>query len=633
MAADVTSLISNAQGYTTSLVTQATNAMQQAVTTAGSIGYSVPNYTLATLPNLPSATIDLTLPTLTDATMEAPPEPTDGLVFQDIPTMDAGVAPSLAATLPTITLPTDPSQLAAFTDVAPAINTSIAFPDPPAALLDPLLDAPTFADHAVPDAPQVLLPSFTATAPVDGTVAPTNLDTVFGNSYASAAPSMQAAVAGYVDSMMAKYNPQYSAQMSAIEAQLSKYLAGGTGLNAAAENAIYERSKSKVNAEALRVRDQALADAATRGFTMPSGALLSATQQARQGGADNNARAAAEIVVMQAEMEQKNLQFAVTTSTGLRTSMLNAALSYMQNLSTINGQALEYGKTVLNAVVETYNTAVKAFEVKLEAYKADAMVYETRLKAAMAGVELYKAEIDALQALTTVDHAEIEIYRARIESLVSVSNLYRTQIEAVQGRVGLEKLKLEMFQAQVQTYATQVQAKSAEWQGYTAAIGGQTAKAQVYETQVRAFGAQVNAYQAVVSAKAEVIRAAAATNQARASQYQAQMSGYSTLVQARGEVARTKIENQRQVILAYQAKVQAQIGNAQVQQSYYKAAADVAIARAEGDIKAQIAGIDSQRAFNTTISQLGTANANIFANLASSALSGMNTLVAQTAAS
>jgi hypothetical protein len=627
----VETLIGDARVYAAELTAKAESAMGDAIALAGAVGYSIPNYAIATMPTLPAASIDTTLPTLMDATMEVPPEPGAAMVFQDIPAINAGVAPTMTATLPTITLPTDPSQLATFTGTAPAINTSFVFPDPPSELMNPTFTAPTLPDRVAPDAPQILLPSFTAVAPVDSTVAPTNLDTVFGNSYASAAPGMQAAISGYVDSMLAKYNPQYATQMAAIEAQLTKYLQGGTGLNAAAENAIYERSKGKANAEALRVRDQAINDAAARGFTLPNGALLSAIQQARQGGADNNARAAAEIVAMQAEMEQKNLQFAVTTSANLRTTILNAALSYMQNLTTINGQALDYAKTVLNAIVETYNTAVKAFTVKLDAYRADAQVYETRLKAAMSSVELYKAEIDALQALTTVDHAKIEIYRARIDTLNSLANVYRSQIDAVQGRAGLEKLKLEMFQTQVQTYSAQVQAKNAEWQGYTAAINGQTAKVQIFDSQVRAYSAQISGYQALISAQAETIRAAATTNQARATQYQAQLSGFGTLVQARGEVARTKLENQRQVIVAYQAKVQAQIGNAQVQQGYYKAVAEVAIAQADGKIKAQLGGIESQRAFGETIARLGTANANVFSGLASSSMAGMNTLTAQVA--
>ena len=626
-------LISDARGYTSGLTSQAQSALNSATNAVSAIGYLSPNATAAALPDKPTATIDTTFPNMASVTLDLPDEPSATLVFQDIGTFDAGAAPTFSQTAPTVTLPNAPSSVADFTQGAPSVNTSIAFPEPPSQLLAPLIDAPTLPTRTEPDAPQVMLPSFTSVAPIDTTSAPTNIQASFENSYATAAPSTVTMLEGYVDAMLAKYNPQYASQMTAIENQLTKYLAGGTALNANVENAIYERAKSKNSADAQRVRDQALNDSASRGFTIPGGALLSAIQQARQAGADNNAKAATDIAIAQAEMEQKNLQFAVSTSLDLRKTLLQATLSYHQNLIAINGQALDYAKTVMNAIIEVYNTAVKAFTVKLESYKADAVVFETRLKAAMSGIELYRSQIAALEALANVDKSKVDIYRARIEALTSLSNVYRAQIEAVQGRVGLEKLKLDVFQSQVQAYSTQVQAKSAEWQGYTAAIGGQTAKAQMFASQVQAYAAQVNGYKSTVEAKAEIVRAAATTNQARATQYQALMNGYQTVVQARGEKARTQIEGQRETIMAYKAKVESAISVASLQQSYYKVTSDVAIANAANSLKAQIAAVESQRAFGQTLAQLGTANATIYGNLAGSAMAGMNTLAAETVAS
>jgi hypothetical protein len=437
---------------------------------------------------------------------------------------------------------------------------------------------------------------------------------------------------GQVDAMLSKHNPRYHEQMAKIETQLAKYLEGGTGLSASVENAIYERARSKNNAETRRTRDTALLDAAGRGFTLPTGALMSLIQRSRQAGADNNAVAAREIVVMQAEMEQKNLQFAVTTSTGLRTAMLSAALNYHQNLISINGQALDYAKARLGAMIEVYNIAVKAFEAKLDAYKAEASVYEVRLKASLAGIELFKAEIDALQALANVDKSKIDVFRARIDSLTAVSNVYRSQIEAVQGRASLEKLKLEVFQSRVQAYTAQVQGKNAEWQGYSHAIDGQTALAKIFDTQVSAYGAQVNGYKAGIEAKTEVIRAAALTNKARAEQYSATLSGYSAVVQARGEVARTKLENNRQDIIAFQAQTQAAVANSQVGIEYYKAYSNVAIANAEMRIKAQVQSSENQIRYGATIANIAEAQGKTFASLAAAAMSGMNALAVESKA-
>lgn len=628
----VTDLIADARAYTTDLAQTASQAIDSVSSSVAAIGYVVPSYSPAATPAPPAATPELTAPNLTDVLLELPAEPADDLVFQDIPDIQAGTAPEFTAVAPAVNLPTAPAAVAEFLDQAPVVDTGLVFPDPPAALSAPPMDAPTLTDHAAPIAPQIVLPGFDATAPTDLPAAPGDLQESFAAAYKGAAPSTVAMLEGYVDSMLAKYNPRYHSQMEAIESQLSKYLAGGTGLNPAAENAIYERARDKNNAEAMRTRDLAYRDAAGRGFTLPTGALLSATQQARQAGADNNARAASEIVVLQAEMEQKNLQFAVTTSANLRTALLNAALGYHQNLISINGQALEYAKTVLNAIIETYNTAVKAYSVRLEGYKAEVLAYETRLKVAMASIDLYRAEIDALQALVSVDRAKVEVYKARIDTLNSLANVYRSQIDAVHGRASLERLKLDLFGARVQAYSARVQAKNAEWQGYTSAINGEAAKAQIFSSQVQAYSGRVNAYRAEIDAKAEAVRAKATANDARARQYAARMEGYRTVVQARGEVARTKLENQRQQVVSFQSQAQVAVANAQVKLEHYRVTSDVAIRNASSSLQAQLQHADSVKSYGQTLSQLGLANAQVYSGMAGAALAGMNTLAAQTLA-
>ena len=619
-------LITTAKGYTTDLLTAAEGSLAKAVSTVENMGYTALSFNPVGVTALPPATIDLVLPALASVTLELPDAPGNTLVFQDIAAIDAGVVPALTATAPSLVLPNKPAELATFSAQLPTINLSAEFPTAPSYIVP---DAPVLTDRSEPLAPTVSLPAFDGVKPGAAPAAPKDLVVGFSAAYHSAAPEFVSMVDGYVDAELLKINPQYGQQMGRIENQLTTYLTGGTGLKPAVEGAIYERARGKNNAEARRARDAAYGEAAGRGFTLPTGALMSAMQQVRQAGADNNARAAGEIVVMQAEMEQKNLQFAVTTSANLRVSMLNASLSYMQNLVSLNGQALDYAKTALTAVIELYNTAVKAYGLKLEAYKADAVVFETLIRGAMAGIEVYKAQITALQALTQVDMERVAVYRARIDVLTAMTSMYRTQVEAVVSKASLEKLKIEVFQAQVQSFGAQVSAKNAEYQGYTAAIGGEQAKVQMFNAQVQAYGTQVQGFRATIDAKAEVVRAAATTNDARARQYTAAMSGYQTVVQAKGEVARTQLENQRQQVTAFQAQVQAAVGKAQVQSEYYRASSLVGIENAKLSISAIVQGAEMQRVYAAALAQLHTANATIHGNLAGAALSGMNTLAVE----
>lgn len=620
-------LINAAKGYTTELLGGATSALGNAIGAIDRMGYSQYGGGV-TLPGPPPNTLELVLPTLNDVLLDLPSAPNTSLVFQDIAAIDAGLAPVLTVAAPVMTMPSTPAQLAEFTAQLPLVDLSAQFPTAPSLIVP---EAPTLPDRAAPLAPTVILPSFGGQLPTGLPIAPTDLEGSFSAAYHTAAPEFITMVNGHVDAQLLKLNPQYHAQMARIETQLTTYLNGGTGLNPAAENAIYERARGKVGAEARRVRDQSYGEAASRGFTLPTGTLMSAIQQARQAGADNNARAAGEIVVMQAEMEQKNLQFAVTTSAGLRSTMVSAMLSYMQNLGQLNGQALDYAKSMLGAIIEMYNTAAKVYTLKLEGYKTEAAVFETLMRSALAGIEIYKAEIDALKALTQIDMVKIDVYKARIDVLTSLSTMYRTQVEAVVSKASLEKLKIDVFQAQVQAYGAQVQAKNSEYQGYTAAIGGETAKVQAYGAQVQAYGTQVQGYRATIDAKSEVVRAAAMTNDARARQFTAAVSGYQTVVQAKGEVARTKLENQRQHVIAFQAKTQALVSKAQVQTEYYKATSMVGIENAKLSIQTFVQNADVARSYAAAIAAVHTSNASIHGQLAGAAMSGMNSLAVESA--
>jgi hypothetical protein len=623
-------IIEDQRRYVSDLVDQNKEFLEDAANRMGSIGFVIPNYFPAVLPEAPPLEIDITAPVLQPVEFELPPEPEGIVAFQDIPALDPGVAPTLLAVAPTMNMPTRPSQVADFTDPAPDVNTSYVVPSPPDELMDPFALAPNMPERAAPAKPTVALPSFDAVKPDGLPDAPTNLEGRMDAAYRDNLPVAISQLEGYVDSMLAKHDPAYFARMEKIEAKLNALLAGGTGFNPAVENALYERSQGKNLAEARRVGKAAMRAAADAGFTMPPGAALSAQRQARQAAADNNARANTDIVVLQAEVEQKNLQFIVTTTIGLRTAMLNAAQSHLQSLIGINGQALDYAKSVVSLSVETYNTAVRAFSAKLEAYRAEAAVYDTRVRAAMAEMELYRAEIQALEALTNVDRAKVDIYKARIDVLQVQANIYKARIDAVLGQASLEKLKIDLFQAKVQAHTARVQAKNSEWQGYVASVEGETSKVKAFGIQVDAFNGQMKGYETSINAKAKAIEAAALTNKARAEQYAAIQSNFRTIVEARGKLAEVKIEGQRLEVQAFQAQTQAAIGDAKVRSDYFQTGAQVAMENAKLRFNVQIKEGEYRLNFGNVLAQLAAAQAKSFSATTAAAAASMNTLAAET---
>ncbi len=624
--------IDNATTYANQVLQDARAALNGANTAVANIGYQQIYPAIygsdITVPDAPEIDFDLPLNYgAIDTTLESAPTFRGALV--DIGDVNPGTEPVLSASVPSLSMPARPSDMPGFSGTMPAIQTDVQFPEPPPQL-DASIVPPTLVDRAAPQQPVVTLPSFTALAPLPQGAAPTGLDQEFDQAYRAAVPQMVQMLDQQVDAMLRRYNPRYHEQMAAIEDKLERLMHGGSGLSPAVEDAIYERARDKTHAEYRRVQDSAWKDAAARGFTLPPGALHASLLTSRLALAEANARAGQDIAIKQAEMEQQNLQFAITASTGLRTTLLNAAMGYHQSLASINGQALDYGKTVASLVVDAYNLQVKDFELRLDVYRAEASIFETRLKGAMAAIDLYRAEIDALQAMTQVDMAKVNAYKAQVETLGVLANVYRTRVEAVQSRAALEKLKLEMFQTQVQTYATQVQAKNAEWQGYQSAISGEEAKVRIFSEQVQAYTAQMNGFKTRVEAQAEGIRAKAAANQAVLDRFAAELKAYTAKVEARAEISKIISADAQMRLSAHQSGIDARLKHATMALEVGKVRYDSFYKQAEYRLRADIASAEGALAYQRTLADLASNVANAYTGIAKASLSGMTTIVGMT---
>jgi len=626
--ATVDTLIAQAQAYVTTVTASADNAVSNMRDDIDSVGFTVIVPGITGLPNEPEIPEITPSPTLDTINLDLATEPSSDIDFTVISQIERGTLPVLTAAAPTIVPPTLPVQLTAFAETPPPITTEFDFPVIPARL-DDVVSEPILGTYTTPVKPTIALPSFDATAPDDTLTVPTNLAGTLDTQWRNASPMFVAALKGQMDAMLTEVNPQFHTQMAAIETQLTAYLAGGTGFSPTVENAIYAKSAGVNAAEHRRTADAAWQESASRGFTMPGGSILSGLQRSRQSYADKQAALAGERLVKAYEVEQQNLQFAVTTSSGLRQTMLSAALSYHGSLVQINGQALSYAQAILSAIVEAFNLEVKAFAARLDAYKTEANVFDVRLKAALSYIDLYKAEIDALQALVQVDQAKVSMYKGRIDALQALAGVYKSRIDAVVSQASLEKLKLDLFRAKTDAYGLQVQNKRFEYDAHSAAIQGNDQLVRLYLGQLGAYNAQLDGFKADISAQAEVVRAQSLTNEAKADQVKADVSVYEATTRARSDVVRSKIAIQGQQLSVVDGQNRVAIAKAEVENSIYQTIANVTMANKRNDMDGLIKNAETNLGRTKAVADLGIASAEIYKGLAGAALSGLNTLVSQ----
>jgi hypothetical protein len=545
-----------------------------------------------------------------------------------IPGASYGAAPTNTAVNPGYTDPETPAELRAFTNVPPSV-AELVVPPPPTALSNLDLTPPTLKEITVPNTPTVSLPEFNAARPDTNIASPTDYAATFASNYAGAATSMRSALDGALDAQLLKINPEYFSQMATLEARLTTYIAGGTALPVEVEQNIYNRARDKTNDEYLSTRDTVWAEGAKRGFTIPGGAQFSALAQARQAMADNNARAAMDIATKQAEMEQVNIQFALTQSQTLRVAVLGAMNAWFGNLIQLNGQSLEYARDLLQAAIALYDTLVKLVSAKIEIYKADAQVYEIRLKAVMAVYDVYRAEIEGLKAQVEVNHELVAVYSARMSALGILANAYKATIDGVVAKAEIEKLKVSIFSEQVRAFSAEVGAKQSEWQGFTAQVQGKTAAISAYGEAVRAYGTEVQARGTEIQAYESQVRAATAQNEGAYRVYTAAVQAWSEQVRGMSAAAQAEVASFESTLHAYVAKVTTTESFARLGIQEQETVLRAAIEQYHTDAQIAISNSTSYNAYMKASADVAVGAAKVYGDMAGSALAGITSLGAE----
>lgn len=627
MATDVGGIIEAAQSTAKELAGKASDMVGAALR---SFDYRVFGGGLSRPINFVPATMNIgTPPTYTGSRFEAPTDPGDFPALLPMPgyTTPTDADRTLLGSQPAQENFPTPNEAPTLQAVLPDI-ARIEVPDEPPALSDIVIEMPTLSDVVAPVMPKVALPAFDTVTPDTTLDDPGNLAEQFRLDFADQGNALRAGLEGAIDAQLAKINPRFAEQMAALEERLAKMVGGGTALPADVESAIWARAADRTNADYLRLRDTAYAEGAGRGFTMPSGAVFSAVTQARQAMADANARAALEIAIKQAELEQQNIQFALAQSANLRQVVLSAAQQWAGTLVQLNGQALQFATGVLQAGIELQGMKIKIVQARIDVFRAEAQVYEVRLKAALAAYDAYKAQVEAIKAQVDVDQAKVQAFVAKMNSYSAVANLYRARLDGVTAKANIEKIKADLFGAQVQAYSAEVQGYAAAWSGYKARIEGKSAEWQAYGQRVQAFSAQVGAKKAEVEAQLAQIEATAKTNAATASAYAAKVQGYETLVRGKSAAVQAEISSFDASVKAYTAGLSAQEAKARIDLANSEGIARVSIAGYEAESRALIANAQMEYRRMTDMAGVATAGAKVHGEMASSALSGMNALAA-----
>ena len=628
---EVTDILRDAKSYASSLQIAAASAVQSTLNLlqppeGGGDGDALSplNFTPSPLKPITPKTVDF----------NEPPEP-EGMnpEFGLISDIVAPPTPENRGYAPTFEMPQVPNDLTPFSSSPREFTIGFPIPDSPtySKPTAPYIQLPT-----MPDTPEIELPPFDYQPPDESEI-PQDDDDIkqiaidartdtFTDSTDDIKEKIVAFLTEYHDQV-----PEFRDVAIQTEKQLKRYLEeGGTGLTRTIENQILVRSRVKINAEERRVRDTTLNDMASRGFTLPSGAMLSTLTNLRQSGADNNAKAATEIAIAQAELEQKNIQFAVTIALSLRKVILDTTQTYYQNLIAINGQALTQAKLILDSAIEKYNFNMKRYDSLARVFDAWIRWYEAKSKEAFIKLELYKGKLASVEAEVNVDQALVSLYKTEVDASTAEIAAYKAQIEAVVARASLEDIKFKLAELELKTYETSVKAKDFEYKGFMAKIQGEEAKVKIYQAQTESFKAETVAFEASIRAQSELAKAQAENNNSKAMKAKASVEVYNARMQAASAQLSADVEEEKMKLTGEIETIKTTLGIDSLKLQY-----EIAKTNHEAEVKKLKNQHDSemlkaQAVYMQTVAQVSSIASNTLGGMAQAAMSGMNVLAAQT---
>ena len=530
-----------------------------------------------------------TRPTIPLITAQAPTAPTfDFTAIIPVEVLD------FVKDAPALNFPTAPSSVLPNTPLAPTMVDPV-IPEAPVVVIP---TSPTVVMPFLPTPPSIQLPFFDSTLPIDDLVAPT-----FTFSFAE-----QVYQSTLLDATKAKL--------------LDDILNGGYGIDTTDELAMWERARAREFAGSQEAIDKIVQFHAMRGFPLLPGDLSIAVERAQQDLSDKTSSINRDIAIKRADLFVDNRQFAITQSKELENILVNLHNSIME-------RALNAAKATLEISIQFFTALVTRYNARLDAYKTEAAVFESKIRAALTQIEIYKTQVDSARLELDVQRAAIDAYNAQLSGIQAVVGIYRTRMEAASIQAGVERLRLEAFRGLVDAYSAQVQAKVAEFGMFKAQIDGETAKTQAFESEVRAYTARVAGAKAKADVQIANLNAEVEQARTRLAGYQASIEQFKAELLVQTETLRATIDVYKADITAFATSVDALKSalqleieelTANVNMNIQTASVNIAAAKLKFEALVQAANLRSKS------SEFG---ATFYANAMNSAIASITTLAAE----
>lgn len=402
-----------------------------------------------------------------------------GLGFESVPDLgqlspqsidafhvDAVVIPDIESDIPThtslglsINIPDSPTLDTVAEPAAPGLDLTFNIPAVPA------------KDYGgPPDLDQITIPAYTAPVlPVFNDSAPT---------FATLPPQP----------FIQWQEPVYlSGIKDATHDVIVEMLAGGTGIPADVENAIWERGRQREDRAALGVKDAAITQWTARGFDHPQGQLNKQIIAIDDDNARKINELSRDVMVKQADMEQSNRRFAVEKGLDYERIFTAIFLAVVE-------RNFQIAKFAVETEIQVYNLQVTAFNVERQVFEAKIAKYRVDLEAALAYLKMFEALVEVEKAKAQMNLAKVQAYEAKVKAFAAQVEAYKAVIQAAGVKADLQKNLAEIYKSQIDGMVAKLNAQRSKFEAYDSRIKGETSKVAMEEANSRVFATRMQGW-------------------------------------------------------------------------------------------------------------------------------------------
>lgn len=527
-----------------------------------------PSYSPQSMPNLPALTVPEPIP---------PP----ALLAVDVPGFDVQV--------PTLAFPDTPAWI----DYAAPTEPSVAGPTPPT---PPALTYPTppnLADIPIPDPPGLNIPVFDKTLLDEELIEPTNTF---------------------------HYNePQYTSLVKELlDNGLYDMIANSNyGLDALDEQRLWDRARERELLGMMLQSEDTFRPYSLSGFPMPPGTLLRAREAANQDIANKVSSFNRELLIKEADLHWEGKKFSYTQAIEWEKTLMAFHNAFYERM-------LNAAKAEVQVAIEIFRARIDRYKAQQERFLAQVEVYKAQVQAELTKIEIYKAQIDGARLAVDVGKARVDVYTAQLEAIKTRVSVYATEVEAAKAVMELERLKIDVYKGQIEAFVAKVQSEAAKFEAYKAGVQAEVSKVDIYTAQAKAYESIVAGRRLAVEMNSALIEQFKSRNQVLIDLFNAQVAGQQATRQAALAGIQANADGYRAQVAGYEAHGSVVVKAADVQGRWAETVYRCQMAGQEVAIAAARLALEAAKAQAEIAIQAMQVRGQVYAALASSALSAMN---------